>query len=531
MQAEGHVALARLFGPGAAEYSLPPEDANSEPQTDRRRITYDELCDARSTPSLPAELARAAGLHDSHASPYWSYVPTATHTALCDQVGIADRRRGDASRRGEVAPTCHRALFTCMATRNNKVGNRTHLLKHYGCDRDARLQRRWPDDSAGSRQSVSDFLAEVQQRRESRRRDAKARRAVRRQAAAGQRGAAASDAVQQARKARRMEVEAAMLRRRAAAAEERAVSAAATADNVGEHLSPKSVVLQVPQGSVRVTAGRKRQAPSADHPVLAASLPFDAGRFGHHGASGPDAASDSSQSGSSGPDGRSGSPEIGDGSDADSASAFEFAGGNDASSSGAAQEPQEGGEEAAARLQGSGDEPRSTPKAAPARGLRAWGFAVPRISADPATDDDSAGSPGMRKLRRGMLRRSRELLALPRHGLETTTTAAAVWDSAAAGSAALDTHPARGQGAADVPGEHTEHPEQHRAAGSSRPANTIRFWLYPPSSSCGVLPSSAGSGAQEQPDMQDLDSEQQQAGDLAIQGADIAARLLGAQCS
>ena len=52
MQTEGHVALARLFGPGAAEYSLPPEDADSDPQPDRQRITYDELCDARSAPYL-----------------------------------------------------------------------------------------------------------------------------------------------------------------------------------------------------------------------------------------------------------------------------------------------------------------------------------------------------------------------------------------------------------------------------------------------------------------------------------------------
>ncbi len=379
---------------------------------------------------------------------------------------------------------------------------------------------------------MSSFLAEVQQRRESRQRDAKARRADRRQAAAGQRGAAASEAVRQARKARRMETEAAMLRRRAAAPEERGVSAAATC-SVEKHLSPDPVMLQLPQGSVRVTTGRKRPAPSAD-PVPSASLPLEAGQHGHHDASTPEAASDSSQSDSSAPGERSGSPGIGDGSDADSATAFEIVSSIDAGGSGA-QEPQEGGEYTAARLQHSGDEPRSSAAALardPSAAVRAWGAAAPQVDADPAGDDDSGGSPGMRKLRRGMLRRSRELLALRRHGPGSSAMAAG-WDNAAAGPAALGADPARGSEAARVPSEHAEDPGQHTDADgvSCGPATTVRFWLYPPSSSCSVLPSSAEPGAQEHPDMQDLESKQQQAGHLASRGANFAAQLLGAQRS
>ena len=383
---------------------------------------------------------------------------------------------------------------------------------------------------------MSGFLAEVQQLRESRRRGAKARRADRRQAAAGPRGAAASEAAQQARKARRMETEAAMLRRRAmaAAGEGGSVSAAATG-SVEEHLSPDSVLLQVLQGLVRVTAKRKRPAPSAE-PVPSASLPLDAGRHIHDGASEPDAASDSSQSDSSASGERSGSPGIGDGSEADSASAFEFVSTNDAGASVAAQEPQQGAEEAAARPQQSGaPEPRSS-TAALARETTAarpvWGAAQPQVDADPASDDESGGSPSTRKLRRSMLRRARELLPLRRRSLGSGA-AAVGRDDAAAGSATLHAGPARGSEAASVHGDHAEHPEQHTDASglSSQPASTVRFWLCPPSTGCGVPPSSAGSGELEQPGMQGLDDERRQAGDLATRGADLAAQLLGAQRS
>ena len=50
MQATGHVSLARLLGPGAADYNPAPVDADDELPSVNPRITFDELCDARSAP-------------------------------------------------------------------------------------------------------------------------------------------------------------------------------------------------------------------------------------------------------------------------------------------------------------------------------------------------------------------------------------------------------------------------------------------------------------------------------------------------
>ena len=375
---------------------------------------------------------------------------------------------------------------------------------------------------------MSDFLAEVQQQRESRRREGKAQRTGRRQAVAGQRGAAAPDAATQARKARRMETEAAMLRRRAMAPEAGADSAAAT-DSVEEQRSPISTFIQVPQGSVRITAGRKRPASSADQ-VPATPLPPGDDRHGHHDASEPDAVSDSSRSDSS--DERSGSLGVGDGSDADSASAFEFVS-VDAGRSGAL-ERQDGGT-ASARLQQSGPQQRSITAAPP--GLRqarspcaagpARAAAEPQIDAGSADDSESGVPLSMRKLRRSALRRSRELLELRRGGLEPAA-AAAGRDDADAVPAAPDIDPATGS---DAAGGHAEQLGQNpdSAVLGSRPASAVHFWLYPRSRGCGMPPGTAEATSPECLDARDLDSEQREAANLASLGANFAAQLLGAQ--
>ena len=321
-----------------------------------------------------------------------------------------------------------------------------------------------------------------------------------------------------------------MLQRRAAALEEGAVSAAT--DNVHAQRSPDSVLLQLPQGSVRITARRRRSASAAD-PVPAASLPLDADRHGHTDASTPDAASNGSDSDSSSPGDRSESPGIGDGSDADSASAFEFISSIDAGGSGALQ-PLDGCS-AAQGPQKSGGVSLPTLAALAADPCVAGSgscAAEPRVEADPASDADLSAPPSMRKLQHSMLRRSRELLALRWHSLDASAVAAGP-NNAAAGSAASDADAARGMGAAGVSDEHVAYPDQHTDAAGlrPRPANSVQFWLHPPSSRCGMPASPTGPGAEEHPDMQDLGSEQEEARPLANLGADFAGQLLGAQHS
>ena len=105
MQEEGHVALARLFGPGAAEYSPPQEEAESDNIQARQQITYDELCDARYPPPVSAQQ------HPMRHPVKYKLVLTAVSG---HQVGVADGCRGSASRRCKVRPACEPACLISL---------------------------------------------------------------------------------------------------------------------------------------------------------------------------------------------------------------------------------------------------------------------------------------------------------------------------------------------------------------------------------------------------------------------------------
>ena len=121
MQENGHVSLARLFGPGAADYSPTAEGSTGEPGSFNPQITYDELCDARFGPhltfrnrlhsTLAPNIALAAPLYTA------SVLDGRLTGALRAQVGVAYDCGGDSGRRCEVLPIlfgpCCLTVYQC----------------------------------------------------------------------------------------------------------------------------------------------------------------------------------------------------------------------------------------------------------------------------------------------------------------------------------------------------------------------------------------------------------------------------------